>query len=388
MVLIHSLITATHRYVLVAEEAGKLYREMVDSEGWLKMSEIQIQSANHYLSKFALGIISRCGFGLSFPWAGVANESDNNELSFEEALNIVSEKSTVRLATPEWMYRLPIPQLHEVEKAFHSVSSFMRSFITAKKAELSSQTEDLRRSGQDLLTRLIAANEAEGKNGLTNQELFGNVFTFMFAGHETTAHTLAATLALLSIHQEEQDRAVENIRKVLGEAQQPTLEDVESGALDKVLACFAEAARMFPPGSIATRDTTETTTLAVPEEDGGGYLVVQPGVRLVVDFIGLHYNHRIFYDPGRYDPSRWYGVRESDMTFFSIGPRACIGRKFAIVEALCFLSLFLRDWKVDPLLNEGETVDQWKDRCLQAGFVGLTFGVRDVPLKITRRGKA
>ncbi|TFK45531.1 cytochrome P450 [Heliocybe sulcata] len=373
-------------YVLVAEEVSKLYREMVESEGWLNTPEICIQSVNDYLSKFALGIISRCGFGLPFPWADTAN--DDRDMPFRRALALVSENSIIRLATPAWMYKLPIPKLHTVDKAFRSASTFMRSLISAKKAELGSQTEDVTRSGQDLLTRLVAASEAEGKNGLSDQELFGNVFIFMFAGHETTAHTLAATLALLSVHQDEQNKAVEIISKVLGDERQPTLEDVESGSLDKVLACFEEAARLFPPGSIATRDTTETITLAVPDEDGGGHLVIPPGVRLVVDFIGLHYNPSLFPNPGHYDPSRWYGARETDMSFFSIGPRACIGRKFAIVEALCFLSLFLRDWKVEPLLNKGETADQWKERCLQAGFAGLTFGVRDIPLKITRRTDA
>ncbi|EPQ50622.1 cytochrome P450 [Gloeophyllum trabeum ATCC 11539] len=371
-------------YVLVAEETGKLYREMVDSEGWAQTGEVTVDSINRYLSKAR--IISRCGFGLPFPWSSVTAASE--EMSFEKALTIVSEKSIIRLAAPRWLYYLPIKQLHEIDKAYATVSTFMSTFIAAKQAELSSQTEDKDiRSSHDLLTRLVAASEAEGKNGLSDRELFGNTFTFMFAGHETTAHTLAATLALLSVHQEEQDKAVNIIHKVLGD-RQPTLDDVESGELDLVLACFEEAARMFPPGSIAARDTNETISLALPQEDGGGNAVIPPGVRLVVDFIGLHYNPRLFPDPGRYDPSRWYGVREPDMTFFSIGPRACLGRKFALVEATCFLALFLREWRVDPLFREGETVEAWKERCLQAGFVGLAFGLRDVPLKITRREKA
>ncbi|EPQ50623.1 cytochrome P450 [Gloeophyllum trabeum ATCC 11539] len=372
-------------YVLVAEETGRLYREMVESEGWLQADEIAVDSINHILSKFALGMISRCGFGLPFPWSSPTESSD--EMSFEEALTIVTEKAVVRLAAPRWLYYLPIKQLQQVEKAYNTISNFMSTFIAAKQAELSSQTGgNDTRANQDLLTRLVAASQAEGKNGLSDRELFGNTFTFMFAGHETTAHTLSATLALLSVHQEEQDKAAAHIRKVLGD-RQPTLEDVESGELDLVLACFEEAARMYPPGSIATRDTNQTISLALPEEDGGGHAVIHPGVRLIVDYIGLHYNPRLFADPWRYDPSRWYGAREADMTFFSIGPRACLGRKFAIVEAL-FLCLFLREWKVDPLFRQGEAVEKWKERFLHGGFVGLAFGLRDVPLRITRRGEA
>lgn len=66
------------------------------------------------------------------------------------------------------------------------------------------------------------------------------------------------------------------------------------------------------------------------------------------------------------------------------GPRACIGRKFATTEVVCFLSMLLRDWKVMPLLNEGESQEEWKTRVLDAKLI-LTLGVRDVPLTFIKR---
>ena len=66
----------------------------------------------------------------------------------------------------------------------------------------------------------------------------GNTFTFMFAGHgecvatvfaficsfsgsETTAHVLAATLALLAFHQEEQEKVLSEIRGVVPDDKDP-----------------------------------------------------------------------------------------------------------------------------------------------------------------------
>ena len=66
------------------------------------------------------------------------------------------------------------------------------------------------------------------------------------------------------------------------------------------------------------------------------------------------------------------------------GPRVCIGRKFATTEAVCFLTMLLRDWKVEPSLREGETKDAWRERVLQ-GKVVITLGVMDVPMRFTRR---
>lgn len=76
-----------------------------------------------------------------------------------------------------------------------------------------------------------------------------------------------------------------------------------------------------------------------------------------------------------------------------IGPRACIGRKFAATEAVAFLTMLLRDWAVEPLLGikkgsqEQETIDEWKNRVLEAKLV-LTLGISYVPVRFTRRRRA
>jgi hypothetical protein len=71
-------------------------------------------------------------------------------------------------------------------------------------------------------------------------------------------------------------------------------------------------------------------------------------------------------------------------TLYSLGPRACIGRKFATTESVCFLTLLLRDFKVEPLLRVGETKEQWQDRALEAK-IAITLGVVDVPVRFVRR---
>lgn len=83
-----------------------------------------IDSFNHYASKvigaltlfgipldvhslqFSLIIITRCGFGLPFPWAHSSSAED--ELGLGESLSVVSQNIILRLATPGWLYKLPI----------------------------------------------------------------------------------------------------------------------------------------------------------------------------------------------------------------------------------------------------------------------------------------
>lgn len=57
------------------------------------------------LFQFALVIITRCGFGFrDFAWK---EEHTGAEMTLNDALTVVSESVITRLATPEWMYRLP-----------------------------------------------------------------------------------------------------------------------------------------------------------------------------------------------------------------------------------------------------------------------------------------
>jgi cytochrome P450 len=127
------------------------------------------------------------------------------------------------------------------------------------------------------------------------------------------------------------------------------------------------------------------------------------------------YNPRYFDNPEEYRPSRWYGVSNESEAFtaFSIGqstpnsfpssnthsidrvangavgrfigPRTCIGRKFATTEAVCFLTMLLREYRVRPTLQGKETREAWRERVVDAKVL-LTLGIKDVPVTFVRRG--
>lgn len=74
-----------------------------------------------------------------------------------------------------------------------------------------------KQSRDNLMTALIrSSSEAERGQSLTEAEIFGNMFVFNFAGHDTTAHTLAYTFVLLAAHPNVQMWMSEEIRHVCG----------------------------------------------------------------------------------------------------------------------------------------------------------------------------
>ena len=98
--------------------------------------------------------------------------------------------------------------------------------------EKEQERQNTQRRQQNLFSLLVQANdtagtgEGEGEGGMEGprgtasrlklQELLGNAFIFLLAGHETSAHTLVWALLLLALHPDEQAMAHAEVLRVLG----------------------------------------------------------------------------------------------------------------------------------------------------------------------------
>ncbi|KAH8827541.1 cytochrome P450 [Flagelloscypha sp. PMI_526] len=386
-------------YDLVLEKSIDLYDQMISGEGWDKLERVEVDvvqrvtfkvrghqfllrsSIQMLHAKFALLLIALCGFGFNeASWvAGPATEDQS--ISLEEAMRIAAEDNMLHVFLPTWAYSLPVKRLRHSRYAVKELKRFMREQVQRRK------TEDF--GDQSAFSLLVkASQDGSGKFALDDNELIGNIFVLLFAGHETSAHTIAGTLAYLCLDHDLQDSLYDQIISVLGKDRRPSsLEELYK--MTKVLECLFEALRLHPPGHIMIREAYEDTVLTVPNPVGeeGTYTVpVAKGTRINVDTVGMQYNPRYYENPEEFKPSRWEGVSpdSEQFTAFSVGARACIGRKFAIIEVLTFLTLFLRDWKVEPKLNPGETKEQWKARVIKGKLV-MTLGIQDIPVVLYKR---
>ncbi|KAJ6587211.1 cytochrome P450 [Mycena vulgaris] len=365
---------------MVVAETTSIYKEMAEAEKWEGKDEILESEFNRLPYKLTLIVIARCGFGLPLPW--LDGPTDANGLTFSSSLTIVTQSVIPRLVIPRWLYKLPVRRLRIIEAAWSSLGHFMNKFVATRQDELRGETIEITQRG-DVFSRLVAAMDGDAKQALDKQEVIGNTFTLMFAGHETTAAILSATLGYLAIHEAEQEKAYAEIMRAIPAWQDPTPENLMN--LPHLLACFHETMRLYPAAASLYREMSEDTPIKVmhPAEKT---IVLKRGSLLVVDLISLHRNPRTFPEPDVFRPSRWYGVSEHDVSMFGYGPRACLAKKFTHLEALCFLVLFLRDWRVSIPLPAGESMEEYEERVMgNAGRVGLAFGVRSISLKLTRR---
>lgn len=148
------------------------------------------------------------------------------------------------------------------------------------------------------------------------------------------------------------------------------------------LATFSPVVCIQSTGIIKT--CMEDTTLSTTDALGNRIVVPVPkGSDVTIDFAALHYNPRYWDEPHAFRPSRFLKVWPRDAFLpFSIGTRACLGRKFFETEGIAILTKMISRYKIEVKEEPqfaGETFEQKKARILKTRLV-LTLTPIKVPL--------
>ncbi|MFT4626074.1 MAG: cytochrome P450 [Myxococcota bacterium] len=185
-----------------------------------------------------------------------------------------------------------------------------------------------------LIGRLLAARDEEG--GLSAVQLRDEAITLLMAGHETTAGWLLFALVALAEHPGVEERVHAELDAVLG-GRSPTLDDLPS--LPYTRRVLLEVLRLTPPAWAVGRETVE------PIEVGGKQF--EPGDQVWIGPWSIHRDPRWYSDPLEFRPDRWLELEgtlpKGAFLPFGAGPRMCVGKRFAEMEAhLCLAVLAQR----------------------------------------------
>jgi|GEM_PF-498352 len=170
--------------------------------------------------------------------------------------------------------------------------------------------------------------------------LRNEVITFLLAGHETTANTLAWAIGHLAQDQVLQNCAREESRQVLA---QGSLTVNAINSFELINAIISETMRLYPPGWMLLRRAEETGEVM-------GYTVPRHSF-VVAPVYALHRDPRCWPDPERFDPRRFIhasSTQHDPLMYlpFGIGPRRCIGEGFARLEMCIALARMLDSFRI------------------------------------------
>jgi cytochrome P450 len=200
----------------------------------------------------------------------------------------------------------------------------------------------------DLLGIMLHTPHPETGERLDDVNIRHQILTFLVAGHETTSGALSFALHYLSRDPALLARAHAEADEILGADRdaEPTFAQVPKFRfLRRVLD---EALRLWPTAPAYTRSPREETTFAgrrMRPDDWA--LVLLPMVHRDPAVWG---DDADAFDPDRFLPERSRGRLAHAYKPFGTGERACIGRQFALHEAVLVLARVLHRYELraDP----------------------------------------
>ncbi|EDW89347.2 uncharacterized protein Dyak_GE19199 [Drosophila yakuba] len=317
------------------------------------------QEEAHY---FTLDVICDTAMGVSI------NAMENRSSSVVQAFKDITYTIKMRAFSPwkrnEYLFRFA-PEYPEYTRTLKTLQDFTNEIIAkrieVRKSGLDSaiKPDEFSRKKMAFLDTLLSST-VDGRP-LTSQELYEEVSTFMFEGHDTTTSAVGFAVYLLSRHPDEQKKLFNEQCEVMGASglgRDATFQEISTM---KLLDLFIkEAQRLYPSVPFIGRFTEKDYVI-----DGD---TVPKGTTLNLGLLMLGYNDRVFKDPHKFQPDRFDRVKPGPFDYvpFSAGPRNCIGQKFALLEIKTVVSKIIRNFEVLPALDELVSKD---------GYISTTLGL-------------
>lgn len=343
-------------------------------------------------STLALHVLTRVGFGIQYPFhGGVRRLPKDHVMSYRDALLLCLQNVITFAIIPKRLLSFSfLPQkLRTLGVAVQEFQRYMEEMLSHRQ-ELAGGMEN---THSNLTSTLIRASESAqetdrqggSKNaaiGLTDEEVFGNIFAFNLAGHETTANTIAAALVLLAAYPNYQEWICEEIDQVF-----PAQSGYETvfPRLERCLAIMYETLRLHGSIVFIPKSTSFHTQIVEVSERKH---VLPPNTAVNINVQALHSDPNIWGpDALEWKPDRWLRHpstithKSQEATFiepergsyipWADGPRVCIGRKFSQVEFVGVISTLFHYHKVRPATVNGHEGKQALTKMINE--MGITY---------------
>ena len=356
-------------------------------------------------------------FGKSYPFRGVdegKSSTQEDSSSYGEALRIILDRciplvvlGRKNLSKP-WLPK-SFRELYQATLVFQE--HMTKAYEDGKRAMMRNDKLE-----NNLMTSLVRASQANvdqkgstlgsHQEGLTEEEVYGNVFVFNFAGHDATANSLAIGICLLATRPDIQDWIAEEINAVLTSVKsEDSSYEAAFSRLPRCLAvvvsipsrilrrsnlipfCQFETVRLYTAVAISK----STGSSAQPLKLGANTVLIPKNTVIIPNYSALHTHPRYWgHNSLEFEPSRWIALdpdiptennpqassshpiehfkepptRNSPFVGWSGGARSCPGRKFAQIEFVGVLVGLFRDFKVKPVPMRGEDDEMARARLL------------------------
>ncbi|CAH1786098.1 unnamed protein product [Owenia fusiformis] len=296
------------------------------------------------LLSMSLDAIGQCAFGYKFNALESSLKKTDDESgtthSFQRMMSVVG--LSWKMMLPFWD-KLPFEDVRKMNADSAMVQKTVFKVINQKKAQLEQEEEKLT---HDLLDKLVLARDEETGKGLSDLELKDQVMTFLLAGHETTSIGLSWILLQMANHPECQQKVRQEVQEILPKDGTPISWD-DLDKLKYTHAVIKETLRLLPPVPLTLRQAVNDDVICGYFIPAGTIILLCPGVMMR--------QQDSFDDPLKFNPDRFMNetnaTNPNNFIPFLLGPRMCIGHKFAMAQMKLILAMVVREFQLalDPV---------------------------------------
>jgi cytochrome P450 len=213
---------------LVWSESLDQTRDMIAA--WTQYGQAGTQGLAKDTRTLSLDVLAATGFRKSYKFRSSTELGADEARSYRGSLAITLDNALFMMLVPPRILSLPF-----VPKTWKRVGQATKDFRQYM-MDMFNEERRLLNAGKpgtgNLMSSLVRVSEDEqkedvkdgatGLKGLTMNEILGNIFVINFAGHDTTANTLAYSMLLLAAYPEVQQWVGEELKEVVHDSSSET----------------------------------------------------------------------------------------------------------------------------------------------------------------------
>lgn len=299
------------------------------SQGLSKDYEIK-----DFCSRFTNDIIALCAFGIEVD--SMRDQTNQFYVAGKKINDFVSPKLMLKF----FAYKVcpPLAKLLGLQMFDARTKDFFRRMVTESMAHRKANNIQ----SPDMISLLMEA-QRESNYKWSDDEIVAQCFLFFFAGFESVSAAMSMACYELAINPEIQEKLLDEIRSLDASLDgEPLTYEAIKGMkyMDQVVS---EVLRKYPVVQIDRSCVKE-----LDFDDGKGFAFkFEKGTLLNIPIHAIHHDPQYFPQPAQFDPERFGEAEKHKFNAdaympFGLGPRNCIGSRFALMEIKLLLVILLR----------------------------------------------
>ena len=311
---------------------------------WSKMADTgQSIDVQKDWMRFTVDITTNFAFGYDINL--LEQESDSFQRHLEKFLPVFNRRANAPF--PYWHF-VKLPSERAMEKSLAIIKGTINTFVkeTRQRLELISE---IAREPANFLEALLLTRDENG-DFLSDTEIQGNILTILLAGEDTTAHTLAWLIYLITEHPEVQHKMQVEVDAVLENDSLPrNLSNVEK--LTYIEAVAHETMRLKSVAPLLFVEPNQDVEIA-------GFNIPKGTFLILANRYGAMQEEN-FSDAHEFKPERWLESKPTECIHnrnasipFGAGPRFCPGRNLALQEIKMAVAMLCKNFVVTRVDTE------------------------------------